>query len=105
MYRYTGIAGILFILAPFIFSYTNNPFALWTSIIGGFVVLMVSVWEGLQIHQQRWEYHIAGITGTVAILTPFVFGFTSHTIAMWTVVIMGSSIALMSASRLWLRRT
>lgn len=100
MYWLTGITGVILMAAPYMFAYANSPAALWTSLSGGFVVLVASLWEGLQIRKENWEYWVAGIVGILAILSPFIFGFGSYT-AMWTTVILGAIIALMAGFKLW----
>lgn len=101
MYWFTGIAGVILMAAPYVLSYTDNQTALWTSLIAGFVVVVASVWEGLEIKKENWEYWIAGIVGALAILSPFVLGFGNHITATWTTVVMGAIIAILAMSKLW----
>lgn len=101
MYWLTGIAGAFMMAAPFMFSYADNQAALWTSLIAGFVVLGVSVWEAFESRKENWEYWTAGVVGVLAVLAPFVLGFGNHMAAMWTTVIMGTLIALLGFGKLW----
>jgi uncharacterized membrane protein HdeD (DUF308 family) len=100
MYWLTGIAGVLLILAPFVFSYADNQAALWTSLMAGLVVIVASVWEGFERQKENWEYWTAGIVGIVAIFAPFMLGFGSHASAMWTTVIMGAVIAILGFGKI-----
>ena len=102
MYWLTGIVGAIFMVAPYIFSYSENTTALWTSLIDGFVVVVASLWEGLESRKERWEYWIAGLVGIIAIVAPFALGFGNHASAMWTSVIMGGIIAVLAGGKLWL---
>lgn len=101
MYYLTGLAGIILIIAPYIFGYATNAPALWTSLVAGIVVLVASIWEGIETRKEDWEYWVAVIVGILAILAPFALGFGSIASAMWTSVVMGASIAILAGSKLW----
>lgn len=101
MYWFTGIAGFLLMAAPYIFNYADNQTAVWTSVIAGFIVLGVSVWEAVEKKKENWEYWIAGVVGVFATIAPFILGFGNHVSAMWTTVIMGAVITVLAGSKLW----
>lgn len=102
MYWITGILGAAMIIAPFIFGYSDNTAALWTSISIGLIVGVASWLEGIGKDREDWEYWIAELLGLFAIVAPFVFGFSTHSGAMWTSMTMGVLIAIMAGSRLWI---
>ena len=102
MYWLTGIAGAILMAAPYMFSYADNLTALWTSLIAGFVVIVLSVWEGMETKQANWEYWMAGFVGLLAVLAPFVLGFGSAATAMWSTVILGAVIAVLAVSKIWI---
>lgn len=101
MYWITGVLGLILAVAPFIFGYTDNSAALWTSVLVGGATIIVSIMEGVQA-DRRWEYWAAGILGLIAIISPFIFGFGGNTTAMWTTVVLGVLIALFAGSRLFM---
>lgn len=101
MYWMTGILGLFLMFSPYIFNYANDPSATWVSLGSGFVVLVVSIWEGAEKKETRWEYWVAAIVGVFAILAPFIFGFGSITVATWTTVIVGAIIAILSGTKIW----
>lgn len=101
MYWLTGLAGAIMMVAPWMFSYADNQTAVWTSLIAGVVVLGASLWEGFETRKENWEYWTAGIVGVLAVLAPFVLGFSNHVAALWTTVIMGAVIALLGFGKLW----
>lgn len=103
MYWLTGILGVALAIAPFVLGYTSQPAALWTSIIAGLGVVMVSVLEATAHDKENWEYWIAGILGIAALAAPFVLGFNTITTAMWTSVIAGGLIAVFAGTRLFTR--
>ena len=101
MYWATGILGLILAVAPWIFGYSANGVALWTSVIVGAATIIVSIIEGAQADRQQWEYWVAGILGIIAIIAPFIFGFGSYTNAMWSTVVLGILIAIFAGSRVF----
>lgn len=99
MYWTTGILGVLFILAPFAFGYTNNSIAMWTSVLLGSTVALVSLLEAASGNQDRWEYGIAALVGIGAIVAPFALGYGNITQALWTSISIGVLLALTAGSR------
>jgi hypothetical protein len=100
MYWATGILGLVLAVAPWIFGYSGNTVALWTSLIVGAATIIVSWIEGTQADREPWEYWTAAILGVVAIIAPFVFGFSRYTTAMWSTIVLGALIAVFAGTRL-----
>lgn len=96
MYWLTGLLGIVMVIAPFVQGYRDHPMAMWTSVILGVIVLAASILEGMDIKQAKWEWWVAGAAGLLAVIAPFVFGFTALTMALWTFVIVGVVIVLLA---------
>ncbi|MCL6096834.1 MAG: SPW repeat protein [Patescibacteria group bacterium] len=101
MYWITGILGLMFLVAPFLLGYAENFPALWTSISAGAVVLVMSGLEALRHERETWEYWVAGAMGLLAIIAPFVFGFSSHVPALSTSVLLGALIAIVAGSKIY----
>lgn len=101
MYWATGFLGFAFAVAPFLFGYGNNPIAMWTSLILGALVMLISVFEGASEDKDRWEYWVGAIIGLGAIAAPFVLGFGQVIEAMWTSVGIGLLLALIAGSKLY----
>lgn len=96
MYWLTGIVGIFMIAAPYVFNYSDNTTALWTSIISGFVVAGASLWEAVATRKENWEYWVAALVGVFAIAAPFLLGFGHILSATWTTVIAGAVVAVLA---------
>lgn len=96
MYYLTGFTGLLLLFAPFVLGYADNTAALWTSLIVGAGVLFVSTVEGVVTRPGKWEYWVAGIMGLVALIAPFIFGFSSITGAFWASILAGGVLILVS---------
>jgi|Napbiome12C3dose_1001474.scaffolds.fasta_scaffold00001_295 uncharacterized membrane protein HdeD (DUF308 family) len=101
MYLLTGLLGLALIAAPYIFEYSGNMAALWSSLVIGAVLIVSSVLEGLAADRQKWEYWVAAFAGIAAILAPFVLGFSALTQAVWTLVIVGLAVLLTASSKLF----
>lgn len=96
MYYLTGFIGLLLLFAPFALGYTDHTAALWTSLIVGAGVLLVSTVEGVVTKPGKWEYWVAGIMGLIALLAPFIFGFSSITGAFWASILAGVVLMFVS---------
>lgn len=100
MYLLTGFLGLVAIVAPYIFGYSLDTTALWTSLIVGAILVIASVFEGIAADRERWEYWVVGAAGVGAILAPFVLGFSAITSALWTLVIIGIVTVLAAWTKL-----
>ena len=100
MYWLTGFLGVVSVIAPFVFNYTDHPGALWAGLGVGAVLIVTSFLEGMAEDKQLWEYWTAGIAGIAAILAPFVLGFYSSYAAVWTMVIIGFITVVAVGARL-----
>lgn len=87
--------------APYLFGYSDNSAALWTSILAGGIVAIASIWEGVETRKENWEYWVAAIVGIFAIVAPFILGFGSEAGAMWSSVVAGILIAIFAGAKLW----
>ncbi len=85
----TLILGLFLGVAPWLLGYSDNNTALWTSVVLGAVVALVSLYKVMVHDDARWEYWVAGLAGFVGVFAPFVLGFTVETTAMWTTGIVG----------------
>lgn len=105
MYWLVGLLGIITIAAPYLFNFADNMLALWTSLIFGAILVVVSVLEGFAQDKERWEYWVIGITGIAAILAPFVLGFSAIAMAVWTLVLIGVGTVALAGTKLFAGRT
>jgi hypothetical protein len=100
MFLITGSLGLALAVAPWIFNYSSDSTAMWTSVIVGGLVLLASVVKGVLVNTEdenaNWEYWVAGLAGAVAIVAPFVLGFTALTAALWTSIIIGALVVIVS---------
>lgn len=101
MYWITGILGLALILAPFVFGFSANTSAMWSSVVLGAVITLASIVEGWTHDNRNWEYWVVGLAGILAILAPFVLGFSSVSGALWTAIILGAVVALLAGTKVF----
>ena len=105
MYWLTGLLGLALGVAPFVLGYSHNTAAMWTSLVLGIVVVVLSVIEAIDESKQTWEYWVAGGAGILAVIAPFVFGFTTVTWALWATIVIGFLILLISGYEVFTEQT
>lgn len=95
MFWITGILGLLLGLSPFILGFANQGVALWTSLVLGVIVVVVSI-IGLisSAADKRWMYWVIGLAGLLAVIAPFILGYAGSASALWTSIIVGAVLAL-----------
>lgn len=96
MYWITGILGLAFVIAPFVLGYSGDSSALWTTIVLGAAIVVVSGYKAFADKMGKWEYWAAGICGLLAVIAPFVLGFNAQTTALWATLALGVIVAVLS---------
>ncbi|MBI4498070.1 MAG: SPW repeat protein [Chloroflexi bacterium] len=97
MYWVTGILGLALLVAPFVLGFSDHTAALWASLLLGGAITLVSVVKALaQDAMATWEYWIAAIAGVVAVVAPFLLGFSDHAAALWTSLLLGTAVAALA---------
>jgi len=104
MFRYTGLLGLLLIIAPYLLGFANNAAAFWTSLVLGAILVITSFLEGLAADRETWEYWVIGIVGVGTILTPFILGFSAASTSLWALVIIGLVTMLIAGIKLFGKR-
>jgi bacteriorhodopsin len=94
MYWITGILGLALIVAPFVLNYSSVPIAMWSSIILGAAIVVVSAIKAFVRDAAKWEYWVAGILGLLAIIAPFVLGFRAQVRPLDASIILGVIVLL-----------
>ncbi len=94
MYWIISLFGILLLIAPFVLGFTDNTAALWTCYGLGLVVALFASTKAVTGDEGKWEGVVSGIAGVLAVIAPFVLGFSDNAAALWTCVILGLGVAL-----------
>lgn len=96
-----AVLGLALIVAPYGLGYSDNVPALWSSIILGVIVLLAAGYRAITKDTARWEEWVAGIAGLLAVIAPFVLGFSALATAVWASVILGALIAILAGYKLF----
>lgn len=105
MYWITGVSGLALIVAPFVLRFSNNATAMWSSIILGAAILIVSLIKAGLHDTSDWEYWVAGVLGLAAVVAPFVLGFSVLTAALWSSIVLGAIVVVLSGYEVYTERT
>ncbi len=96
MYWITGILGLALIVAPFVLSYSGDLTAMWSSIILGAAIVVVSIIKAFMRDTAKWEYWVAGILGVLAIIAPFALGFRTQIRPLDASIILGLIVLVLA---------
>ncbi len=83
----TAIAGLVMAVAPFLFGYSGNPAALWTSLILGVIITVLGYLKFF-----KW----ATLAGVVTLVAPFILGFNGVGAALWTCLVVGAVVTILA---------
>jgi hypothetical protein len=83
----TAIAGLVMVVAPFLFGYSGNPAAVWTSLILGVIIAVLGY-----LKYFKW----ATLAGVVTLVAPFILGFNGVGAALWTCLVVGAVVTLLA---------
>lgn len=79
------VCGAVLFLSPFIFGYSGNTTALWTSLVLGAIIALLGY-----LKSYKW----AAIAGLAAFISPWILGFSEIGAALWVSLIVGAVVAL-----------
>jgi hypothetical protein len=90
MFWVTTVLGLLLGLAPFVLGFASVPAALWTDLVLGLLIAVLSLIGALSPEaDNRWMRWVIGLSGVAAILAPLIFGYARVGGALWTGIILG----------------
>ncbi len=87
------ILGAVLFAAPFLFNYSGNTVALWTSLILGVLIAGLGY-----LKSYRWT----AAMGIIAFIAPFVLSFSGVTAALWTCLVVGALVAILDGYEIFL---
>lgn len=94
-----AILGAWFIASPFVLRFTGDRIPMDLSIAGGAILLLLSLWQ-LGVEERRrhtWADYVSLIIGLGFIAFPFAYRLQSVANVMWTSVVGGLLVMILSA--------
>lgn len=95
-----ALLGIWFIIAPFVLGFGNRPAAMWASIIGGAVLLILAGWAVFdeKMRHQAWVQYVNGLVGIWFIIFTYVYADVAGVAHLrWTTIAGGLVAAVLCA--------
>jgi hypothetical protein len=98
------VLGIWVIISPFVLAFTQYPVAMWNNIaVGCAVTLCALVRTSSTRNQNGWSW-LNVLLGAWLLISSFVLGFATLTVAMWNNIIIGVLTIIIAASTLAVAR-
>jgi hypothetical protein len=93
----TGLIGIWFIVAPYVLGVEGRPAVLWTSVLGGILLLVLAGWAALdaEARTQAWRPYVTGLIGIWFIVAPFVLALAARS-EVWTSIAGGAIVLVLN---------
>jgi len=95
-----ALVGIWFIIAPFTLGFSGNGGEMWTSIIGGVILLILAGWAVFSEEARRqtaWIQYVTGLVGIWFIIAPWVLSVATKPGELWTSLVGGIIVLVLSA--------
>ncbi len=105
MYWIMSILGLVLMIIPFVLGFSANSVATWECILLGLVTALSGGYKAIVQDQANWELVLVLGAGVLAVVSPFVLGFSSNPAGTWTSIILGSAMAVLAGKDLYEHRT
>ncbi|SRR5579871_502621 len=94
-----ALIGIWFIIAPFSLGFVANASEMWTSIVGGAILLVLAGAAALNeaARRQTWIQYVNGLVGIWFIVAPWFVSFANRAADMYSSLIGGIIVLVLSA--------
>lgn len=86
-----AIFGAWFVISGWALNPMKSDAYLWTAVILGGLTLIGSVWAVSDHAHRSWRYWLEAVFGLYLGLTPFFYGFSSDTGALWVTMVVGAA--------------
>ncbi|MBP2294348.1 SPW repeat protein [Azospirillum rugosum] len=93
------LLGAALFLGPWLYGFMDQTTAAWNAWITGAVMIVLAAAAIFSFAE--WEEWVNLVVGLWAVVAPWVLGFAGHTSAMWSHVVVGLAVAVLSAAVGW----
>jgi ABC-type spermidine/putrescine transport system permease subunit II len=91
------LAGLWFIISPWVFSYDHNGAAVWNSVVVGAVVAILALTRALGAYRATWMSWINALLGVWIFFSPWIFSDSQLRPAFWNSAIVGVLVFVLAA--------
>ena len=97
-----ALVGIWFIIAPFVLKYDDMRYAMYASIVGGALMLVLAGWAAFseEARRQRWIQYVNGLAGIGLIALPFALSLAARPHVVWMSAVGGLIVLGLSTYQL-----
>lgn len=91
------LAGLWFIISPWVFSYDHNGPATWSSVVVGAAVAILALTRALGAYRASWLSWINAILGVWIFFSPWIFSYSQQRPAFWNSIVIGIVVFVLAA--------
>jgi len=89
------VLGVWLFFSPFALNFSETKSALYEHLILGFLIVAFALWRAIEMSEKAAltgaSWTVAGL-GILALIAPFVLGYSTITVAVWNDVIIGAAV-------------
>ncbi len=89
-----ALIGVWFIIAPWVFDFSDQTGALWLSVVFGIIQIIAAWWGYDKPGWNSWQNWVSVITGVWFVIFPYIYSIANE--AVWSSVILGLFTILFS---------
>lgn len=93
-----AVAGLWAVIAPFLLGYRSTSAALWNDLIVGIVIIVLAVVSALSENENNVKTinWVTAVGGLWLVLAPFILGYSAIAAALWSDIIVGIVVLVLS---------
>lgn len=90
------LAGLWFIISPWVFAYNGNSAALWNSVATGGALAILALWRTVGAYRLAGISFINALLGVWIFFSPWIFGYQGNGSAFWNSIVLGVVVFILS---------
>lgn len=105
MYWIMSTLGLVLMIIPFVLGFSAISAGTWGCILLGLVTALSGGYKAIVQDQARWEMVLVLITGVLAVVSPFILGFSNNAGGVWTSIVLGLVMVILAGKDIYEHRT
>jgi uncharacterized membrane protein HdeD (DUF308 family) len=94
MYWLTGLFGLALIISPFAAGFRGDMPALYSTLILGAAIIVISAIQAFADAKGKWEYWADALLGVLVVVAPFILRFTNQMQALASSIVLGLGVVV-----------